>query len=505
MGITFNSISPNARASATFIELAGVKRSFASLFIKPCVGIIGQYDSAKTGVVPYAGVKVSSAEHAGEIFGYGSHLHRQALAMPAAVFNSGNGAYCFPVPDPEEAESASETITIVGTAIDAGTLYFRIGGVYLSLNVAKDSTPDDVAIALSNAIISIRDIAVTAAESEGTVTVTAKFSGDAGNEIVIIQNPGGDSEAMAGPGGLTVAIGNDKGYLSGGTGAPDIHSVFFNADGTDKLGGTWYTQFTLPYTDSQSISEIKAAGNMRVAPETRRMFCAFAGYVQKSYFKIIEIAGTINSKWIAPVWFPDCYAPAFELAAALCGRVAYEQNIAPNRPYKNTEIGLPCNTDAIPLRYGERDELFRKGISYCYIAEDGMPYFGDIALSYRKTSTGADTEEWFDAVSLACRQAKSYSLEQIFESEPYTRAVVVDNDSITDKEWAIAPKDVIADMAKLIEDLWAPEAWTKNATSVIDALTSEINAGNNSRIDGQVIDDEAKALRIIAMKYAYLY
>ncbi len=140
MAISFNAISQNVRASNLFIELMGKRRSLASLFIPPLVGIIGLYDPDKTGVTDYLPVFMSSQETAGILFGFGSHIHRQALAVPEAVFNSGGGVYAFPVPEAESATAASITITFTGTATSGGQYYFAIGGVLVTFAVVKDDT-----------------------------------------------------------------------------------------------------------------------------------------------------------------------------------------------------------------------------------------------------------------------------------------------------------------------------------------------------------------------------
>jgi len=75
---------------------------------------------------------------------------------------------------------------------------------------------------------------------------------------------------------------------------------------------------------------------------------------------------------------------------------------------------------------------------------------------------------------------------------------------VTAKEYVIKPKKLIADLFALI-DSWATEGWTKNPESVKDTVLAEINATNNSRLDAEFTDDEAKALRIIAVKAAFLY
>jgi phage tail sheath gpL-like len=102
------------------------------------------------------------------------------------------------------------------------------------------------------------------------------------------------------------------------------------------------------------------------------------------------------------------------------------------------------------------------------------------------------------------RQQKAYAVEQMLRGEPYVRGMLASDDVITAKEYVIKPKKLIADLFALIDN-WASEGWTKNPEAVKDTVIAEINATNNSRLDAEFTDDEAKALRIIAVKAAFLY
>jgi len=504
MAISFTQISPNDRASSLKIEFEGRRRSFAGFYIPPTIGILGQYNAGKT-PTDYAPVKVINAEKVGELAGFGSHAHRMALAIAAknsGVFQQGGGVYWFPIPDASGAVAATQTITVTGTATKAGTLYFSIGGVLVSVNIAKADSNTAVATKIGAAVTALRDIAVTAGVATNVVTLTTKTLGTAGNEVRIVQSPAGDSQSNSAPEGVTIAIGAE--YFTGGTGTPEINDVFFDANSEDILGDRWYTIFVQPYQDATNIATFKDAMEKRFEPTIHKLCGGVIGYVNKTYSQALALPATINSEFIGLVWDDRCLAPSFELAADLVGRIAKEQNIAPPQPYKTTDIGVPfLAQDNLSPSYV--DALFRAGMSYCKVLDSGQAIWGDIALSYRTTVLGADSEAWFDYVTLSLRQAKAYSFDQIFLAAPYNRGVTVDNDNPTTQSFAIKPKDIVADITKLVNELWIPYAWSKNANAIIESISAQINAANQSRIDAEVMDDEAKALRIIALKYAYLY
>jgi phage tail sheath gpL-like len=504
MPISFSNISSSYRASKIFIELAGTKKSLSSLFIPPTGMIIGMYDPTKTSVVDYVPVKVTSSDDVGLKAGFGSHAHRQALQFPASVFLQGGGVYWMPIPEESGGTAASETVTFSGTSTSAGTLFFGIGGELVQVAVANGTVAADIAQDLEDEITATRDIAVTGSASAAITTLEAKFKGTQGNQLLVILNPDGESQEDENPSGITVTLGESDGYLAGGATDPDIESAFFDASGNDILGDRWYTHITMPFVDSTNIGHYETLASLRSDPAVNRFFGAYAGYVKDTYSEALVLPAAINNKYIGQIWENRYYGPEFELSAALIGIMLNEQNEAPSRPYATIEIGGMFNADTANRRYIENDALFRAGMSYCNIVA-GSLQLGDIALTYRTNSSGGSATDWFDAVSLHRRQAKAYSIEELFKTETYQRAVVVSDTDVTAVDFTIAPKDVIADLAKLISELWVPYGWTKNGDEVIAALTAEINSSYESRIDAQITDDEAQALRQIAVKYAFLY
>lgn len=501
MAINFNEISPSVRASNVFIEMAGERRSLAGLFIPPIVGLVGQYDPLKTGVVDYEPVKVTSKDEVGFLFGFGSHIHRQALRMPNAVFLQGGGVYAFPLPD--GTTPATVPIVFAVDAASAGTHFFLVGGELIQVAVSNLDTPTIQGQALADAITANQNIGVTAVNAIGTVTLTAKTKGTAGNEIYIKQNPSGLTQENQNPSGTTV--GGADAYMAGGATDPSVESVFFTAGSADKLGDRWYTIFTCPFSDATNLGFYTASGDLRSDPSTKRPFAAVVGYVQDSFTEALAIPATINSKWISPFWDERSWAPAWEMSAAVVGQVADAMNISPARPYKTLESGIEADASVANRIYSENDALYRAGMSYGTIDNAGVHRLGDLALSYRTNGGGGAATDWFELVELTLRQGKLYSVEQLFLTEKYNRGVVVDDESTATADYAIAPKDVVADLTKLINELWGPSAWTKNLKAVIKSLTAEINAGNNGRIDSEVTDDEAKALRIITHLYKFLF
>lgn len=503
MSITFSEVDPNSRASQIFIELMAKRRSVSGNYLTPTALIIGQYNQAlAAGITDYVPVKVTTADELGQLSGFGSEAHRLGIRLFTLLGGFSDGVWWCPVDSPGGTQ-ASETVTFATTATSAGTYFFSIAGDLVTVNVASGDTADDVGEKLEAAITAKQNLPVNAANVSGTVTLTAKNDGTNGNEILVVSNPGGQTQANQNPASMTVAISGSGGYLGSGAGAVDIHDVFFNSDESEKLGNRFYTIIVCPYVDATNLGYLDDSWNARKAPGVKRPFDAFIGYVKSTYSQALAIPATINSEGISTVWDPRSLAPSYELAAAAAGIMMWSNTFDPGRPPKTLPIGIPFDTFTADLAYSYNDALFRAGIGY-FKGDTGELLVGDLALSYRTSGTGGESSAWFDSISMHRRQQKIYEIEQLFLAEPYSRGVVADDTSISDKPYVIKPKKVVADICALV-DSWAAEGWTKNAAAVKASVTAEINSTDNSRIDSTVTDDEALALRIIGVLYNFLY
>lgn len=508
MAISFNFFPPYRRASTRVVEQVGRKRSQGGNYIPEKVLIVGQYDQLKAAVEEYEVFRGYTAEDFANQFGYGSEIHRQAIRILEPLGGFSENLYAVAVAEPDAAVAAGGTVTFTGDATASGTWYIDVAGETYQVNVASGDTEDEQATAFAAAITADINAPVTAAVggsgSENIVTITAKTKGIVGNDIGVRLNPQGVSQSSNNPEGTTISV-PVSGYLTTGAGEIDVEDVFVNTDGSDRLGDTWYTFITCPVRDATNLALYKTALNRRIESAPNRMAATVVGYCGgTTYAQYIEIPDDTNAKTIAPIWDARVLLPENEFAAAVIGYVVASANIDPGRPFMGIETTIPIKPDVPDLTYAQADALFRAGGGYCKTNASGNLVLGDLAVSYRTTAAGGATEEWFDLASVTMRQQKAYAVEQMLRGEPYVRGMLASDDVITAKEHVIKPKKLIADLFALIDN-WASEGWTKNPEAVKDTVIAEINATNNSRLDAEFTDDEAKALRIIAVKAAFLY
>lgn len=502
--INFDTVDPGARASQIFIELKGVRRSVSGGNLPPIGLIPGQYDQALiAGITDFEPVQVFTADEVGEKAGFGSEAHRQALWVFGILGGFYDNMWWVPIPEPGTPTAAFGTIIFATTATAGGTYFFSIGGDLVKVNIPNGTDPTAAGALLVTALTANLNGLVSGVNVTGTVTCTAKTAGVNGNQISLVSNPSGQVQEALNPEGMTVSLPGSGGFLTGGVGATDVHDMFFETDESDKLGDRFYTCIAGPYNDSTNIGYYKTSWPLRKAPDVKRPFNSFFGYVKETFSAAFAIPDTINSEGISPHWDPRSYSPNWELQAAVMGLVMWSNVFDPGRPFKTLSTGIPHNAQVADISSAKSDALFKEGMGY-FKSVSGLLRIGDLATSYRTNPQAAATEEWFDTVSVSLRQQKIFDIENIFLNEPYTRGMVAGDDSISNKTYVIKPKKVVSDLSALV-NFWDEEGWTKNAAEVKASISAEINTGNNSRIDATVTDDEAKALRIVAVLYNFLF
>ena len=124
--------------------------------------------------------------------------------------------WCLPLHN-TEGSIAKGVLTLTGAATQSGVLNLYVGGVRVQAAIVNGATAAQAATALALKINASADLPVSAAAVEGIVTLSAKWTGDSGNDISLQFNRLGKSNGEETPAGLTTAIT----AMTGGAGVPD--------------------------------------------------------------------------------------------------------------------------------------------------------------------------------------------------------------------------------------------------------------------------------------------
>lgn len=491
MSVTFDSVPSNRAASGTFFEQKGVRNSLGSLLIEHRLVLLGQFN---TGFTPTANVPqyVSSSEEVASKTGRGSMLHLMSKRAEAQAPTT--KMYIVPIADAGSSVASAGSIAWTGTVTKAGTLARFIGGKKISLAVAKGATAAEVATAFAAAITAALDFPVTPVVTDGSVALTAKWKGALGDTIRI-QADLDTGDLAAEPLGLTETIT----AMDNGAGDPDP------ATALAALGGVWYTAIACPYADATGIAALEAAGDTRANPAAVNLpFLGVFGYTGARADFVTAVAAR-NSKWVSWVPVEDSPNPAYEIAAAGAALYAARQEIQPGTPMRGRKlVGIRAGA-ARAWTGTEEDAVVKAGGSTTQANIDGTVKMWDFVTTYKTNAAGAVDELYRFANWLGNWQFKLYSLNTLFNSDPFIDALVVDNDTPTDVEYAISPKVVKSYAIQLVDELWVRRKVTKNRDAVVKGIITEIDDANAGRINLLIPDVFAAGLRIIAGKVQWSF
>lgn len=490
MGVTFDFIPANAAAPGVFVEQKAVRGGLGGLLIPQKILIIGQYNSGKTPEDNVPKLLTGGANQAADLYGLGSMLHIMAMAV-----DKGRGIvplYALPVADAGGAQAADGQITVTGTAGSSGTISLYIAGKLVRVAVAKDDTYDVIAEAIADAINADVTLPVTAAADSGDVNLTAKWKGLTGNDITIEVDLGGDTEAANEPEDVTLTITD----MDNGATDPAITTALA------ALGDTWYTIIVNPYTADAQLDDLEEAGDARINPLVKRPFIGLCGYVD-TLANLLTFLDDRNSAWTSPMPVEGSPNLPAEIAAALAGKAAAHWQSKPGVPYRGVLPDILPGT--VRWTYAQRDQVIKAGASTFRVGADNRVYVDALATTRTQNDLGADDDSWRWTETINNIQAKIYSVEQLFLGEPFVEGIVVEDDAITGASYAIRPKTVKAYAIKLIDELWAARALTKERDAVVAGIVAEIDDANPGRINLLIPDVMAAGLKIIAGKIEWSF
>jgi phage tail sheath gpL-like len=487
MAVTFNRVSATAKARQVYVEEQAMLGSLAGMLIPQIILFFGQYNSGKTPTNNVA-VRVYGVSDLIAAAGRGS----MAALIAAKIFPTFLAVYWVPVAD---GTTAAVTTTVVnGACTTAGVISLYVAGQRLQIPVALSDTAIAIGTNITNAINAALDLPVTASGSTATSSITARNKGIWGNDMTLKMDiQAGDLAAEP-----TITGGITLNAFTTGAGNPDITAALA------ALGDTWYTKLIIPYNDAGTTTAVAAAGTARDDPGVKRPFKAIFGNIMTSANFISALAG-YNSTWMD--FYPVEASPSipFEIAAAAAIAYAERDQGTPGR----TGAGLLLDgirAGAVANWTGAtREAVVAAGGCTTTWDATGVVRINDCFSTYKTNSQGA-ADPLYGPSEVVCNiQVKVYSLDTLFSSDPFISGIVVDDKAVTGVAYAIRPKTCKAYIIRLIDELWVPNALTKNRDDVVAGIVSEIDGANPSRINNFIPDVFTSGLRIIANKLAWSF
>ena len=392
MAISFDQIPATIRTPLYYAE---VDASRAGTFL-PQYRTLMIAQRLSTGSMPAGSLTlVTSASQAADFGGVGSMAHRMMTAYRQN--NPTDEVWMYLMDDAGAAAAASGSIAVTGAATQSGTLSIYIAGQRIRVGVTSGDNAATVATNIAAALTT--DLPVTGAAATGTVTLTARHAGLAGNSIDVRINHGGTAAGEQTPAGLTIAVTG----MSGGTANPDISAAWA------AIGDEPFRYIVMPYTDSANLDSLRDELARRWGATVMRYSLGFSAAVD-TIAGLDTLGSNRNDPYTTIMGIQGSLAPPWEIAAAYAGNAALSLTIDPARPLQTLVlrgIAVPSITDLNTLT--ESETLLHSGIATAY-AQAGLMRITREVSTYQKDAFNNPDTAFLDLTTAATVAYLSESL-----------------------------------------------------------------------------------------------
>lgn len=487
MSISFNSVPASIRTPFVAIEFDSSAAAGNRPATQPYKGLlIGQKLSTGTvgALVP---TKIGSAKAAETAFGKGSMLSSMADAWFAN--NTFSELWAVALEDDAAGVKAEGEVAFTGPAIAAGTVHLYVGGHKVKVAVASGATATTIADDLETAINADLSLPVTAVAAAGTLTLSAKHKGEAGNELDLrIGYYAGE--------GLPAGVAASITGFSGGTTNPDIVDVFA------AIGDEQFNVIALPYTDAANVATFKAEMDLRFGPMKQNEGLGFA-FKAGSAASLQSFGSGLNTQHLSIMGGFKVPTASYKVAAALAAVVTYHGNIDPARPMQTLKLaGVLAPAVEDRFTQSERNSLLFDGVSTFVVATDGTVKIERLITTYQQNEAGAESDAYLDVETMLTLGYLRYDLRNYILGKYPRHKLASDGTRFGLGQAVVTPKLIKAELLAKFRT-WEEMGLVENFGQFKADLVVERNTSDPNRLDVLLPPDLINGLRVSAIKVAF--
>lgn len=399
---------------------------------------------------------------------------------------------------PDNGEVASGTITITGTATDAGTVNLYVGTRKVQVTVATGDTGDQVAQAMLSIINNNPDLPVTAeyqttsaGEVQGTVILSAVNSGPVGNNIPLTLNYYGTASGEEIPAGLSIQTGK----MSGGAGDPDLSQAIA------AMGDEPFDYIGLPFSDANSLQLMSVEMNDSAGRWSyiRQLYGHVYTAKTGSLSELVAFGDSLNNQHITIAGYEEEVQTCVdELVAYRLARDAVFLRIDPARPTQTGEL-----TGALPAPTGKRftiteqQSLLTHGIATAY-TESGVLRIQRDITTYKTNTYGVADNSYLDSETLHTSAYVLRRLKSIITSKYGRHKLANDGTRFGPGQAIVTPAVIRGELGSTYRQL-EREGIVENFDLFQKYLIVERNANDPNRLDVLFPPDYVNQLRVFAV------
>lgn len=485
--ISFNQIPLNIRVPYVYTEYDAT-RANQGPGIQPFKALMmGQRLAAGT-VAALTPTRVTSVAQAKKYFGAGSNLHRMAIAWFAE--NTFTELWMVAFDEPAAGAKATTTVTITGPATESGTLNLYIAGTRVQVGVTSTDSATTIAAAAVAAINAKTDLPVTAANSSGVVTLTAREKGLLGNMLDVRVNY---YEGEVTPAGVGVAVA--AGVT--GTGAVDLTTLW------PVLGDEHYNVMVMPWNDPATLSALSDETEDRAGPLRQIETVAF-GAKDDTHGNLGTFGNARNDKFLTVIGVYKSPTPSYEIAASYAAVGAYYLAIDQARPLQTLELShvlAPALVDRFTMQ--ENNLLLYDGIATVQYDAQSNVRLQRTITTYQENELGADDPAYLDIETLFTLSYIRWSVRQRILLKFPRHKLANDGTRFGSGQAVVTPKIMKAELVSLFEE-WEILGLVEQADQFQKDLIVIRNGSDPNRLDIRLPPDLVNQLRVTAIQIQFL-
>jgi phage tail sheath gpL-like len=432
--------------------------------------------------------QITSADQAGEKFGFGSVLHKMLEGQ--FEVNKSTETWAVALADDNAGVKASGSFAFSGTASESGVVYCYIGGERIKVGVTAGDSAATVATALKAALDDEEALPVTNSKSSGTVNVIAANAGVLGNYIDL-RDSYYDGETV--PAGLTLTITP----MASGAANPDISDAFA------VLGDGQYNVVITPYTDQTNLTATDDELEDRWGPLTQNDGHAITAS-NLSYSALNTLGNANNSKHFSLVSCTDFPTLPWFIAGNVGGLVAYYGAIDPARPFQTLQLqGVLAPSANDRLTADERNIQLFDGISTLMIDAAGAVRIERLITTYKTNGFGAADTSYLDVPPKLTLSYIRYDFRNYILRKYPRHKLADDGTRFGPGQAIVTPKQVKAEILTRYRE-WELRGLVEDYDTFKSNLIVERNQSDRNRLDILLPPDLVNQLLITATKIAFV-
>lgn len=432
--------------------------------------------------------RVNSSDHAGILFGYGSHVHLQCKAW--FKVNKRTRLWAIGLADNGSGVASVRKYDVVGADSGAasadGFVYLYIAGVRYEIPFLEGDTEAEIVNKMIAKVNADASCPFTASNGGGGGTdkfwLTAKNKGVVSESLDVRFNY---REGEAANGGVTISS------ITGVTGAtdPDVGGTII-----PLLADQWYQIIVSPYADSTTTGLFDTELESRFGPTRQIDGRYFFPKVTANHSDLETFGLTLNSKHLVCTHGNGSPSPHFEFSAqtaawaAVLGEEQMQRGDAA-APFTGLElIGILPPAAGSEYDLTENDALLHDGITTWTVDSTGKVRLQRVITTYRKNSVDAPDEAYLDLPTLQVLMYLRYDFRnQILLRYPRAK-LAKDSARLPSGQQFMTPMVGKAEAIAIFRG-WEERGYVENIDQFIEDLTCEIDSENPNQLNWSISPD----------------